>query len=49
MAIVGPVTSFASPWSPASAPAAAPLPVLAAMLSYVAVVNVLVGTFNLVP
>jgi Zn-dependent protease/CBS domain-containing protein len=50
MAIVGPLTSFALALVVGvAARAAAPVPVLAAILGYLAFVNALVGAFNLVP
>ena len=50
MAIVGPLTSFAIAMvAGVAAKAAEPIPVLAAVLGYLALVNAMVGAFNLVP
>jgi Zn-dependent protease len=50
MAIVGPLTSFAiAALAAVAARWAEPVPVLAAILAYLAVVNTAVGAFNLVP
>lgn len=50
MAIAGPLTSFAiAIVAGVAARAAAPVPVLAAILGYLGLVNAIVGAFNLVP